>query len=113
MVMSVAFATDQRSVALCPRSMLRGSPVKLLMLGRLPESGGGSGVARTGVAGGGGAGAFFVQPAPSNAKPSVNPSAIPAVLPLCNLFCLVLMLKLFCLPRYPLGRPRHAARVLL
>jgi hypothetical protein len=39
--MSVAFAIDHRSVADCPRSMLRGSAVKLLM--RAAEEVGGGG----------------------------------------------------------------------
>jgi hypothetical protein len=61
-VMSVALDTDHRSVDACPRSMLRGSAVKLAIAGL----GGGGGVSTFGGGGGGGGGTFFLQPAVEN-----------------------------------------------
>ena len=61
MDMSVALLMDQRKVEDCPRSMVEGSAVKLLITGglrraeRVP-------VARGGGGGGGGGGTFFLQP---------------------------------------------------
>jgi hypothetical protein len=52
--MSVALATDHRSVADWPRSMDRGSAVKLLILGAPVDGGGGSGIFALAVWGGGG-----------------------------------------------------------
>jgi hypothetical protein len=58
--MSVASLVDQRSVEDCPRSIERGSAVKLAIDGL---AGGGGGAAGGGAGGGAGAGAFFLQPA--------------------------------------------------
>jgi hypothetical protein len=60
----VALPTDQRSVADCPRSMVRGSAVKLLIRTASAGAGGGSD-GGFGVGAGGGAvaiGVFFLQP---------------------------------------------------
>jgi hypothetical protein len=81
MEMSVAFATDHRSVADWPRSMVRGSAVKLLIrVVRAGGSGGGS-TGLTGAAGAGvGAGAFFF-PHPAGDKSSIEANtAAPSVL---------------------------------
>jgi hypothetical protein len=56
-------ATDQRSVADWPRSMFRGSAVKLLIRGAKAAGGGGGSGAGAGAGGGGATGAFFPHPA--------------------------------------------------
>jgi hypothetical protein len=64
--MLVASVTDQRSVALCPRSIELGSAVNCVIVGAL--GGGGAGCSTFGGGGGGGGGAFFLQPATNIAK---------------------------------------------
>src|SRR5271155_4620555 len=76
MEMSVELPTDQRSVADCPRSMERGSPVKLLMRTARVAGGGGSSVFVGAAAGVGGGvftiGAFFLHPAADMIKAAAN-----------------------------------------
>src|ERR1700685_2041016 len=79
MEISVALATDQRKVADCPRSMLLGSAVKLLIRAAVPVGGGGSGgvvFAPAGVTGCGAAtGAFFLHPATETISNAPNAAA--------------------------------------
>jgi hypothetical protein len=78
--MSVEFPTDQRNVADCPRSMERGSPVKLLMRAVNGPAGGGSVGAVDGAGGGGvGTGTFFLHPAAVSIRTAVN-TVMPSVL---------------------------------
>ena len=82
MDMSVAFAIDHRSVADWPRSMLRGSAVKLLIRAAdAVGAGGGSGsLVGAGVgAGAVGTGVFFLHPATLIISNIVN-TAVPSVL---------------------------------
>jgi hypothetical protein len=78
--MSVALAMDQRKVADWPRSMLRGSAVKLLIRGADTPGGGGGGVGVVFVGeDGGGAvvtGTFFLHPAEAASSTSVNTAAL-------------------------------------
>jgi len=75
MEMSVELPTDHRSVADCPRSMERGSPVKLLMRTARGAGGGGSAVLVGPAVVGGGLftiGAFFLHPAADIIKAAAN-----------------------------------------
>ncbi len=74
--MSVALAIDQRKVADWPRSMVRGSAVKLLMRAAEGVGGGGSTTFAGAGGGGGGAGAFFLQPATDKNSIPANTAAL-------------------------------------
>jgi hypothetical protein len=78
--MSVAFAMPQRNVADCPRSMLRGSAVKLSIRAAPATGGGGVGVGVLSALGGGGGvdtGAFFgLHPAALISNNIVNTAAL-------------------------------------
>ena len=74
MLVSVELLTDQRNVDDCPRSMLPGSAVKLLMTG-LETVGGGVSV-RVGGGGGGGGGTFFLQPDANTNNVSASSTAL-------------------------------------
>jgi hypothetical protein len=87
MDMSVAFATDQRNVADCPRSMVRGSAAKSLIRGAA-DGGGGASALGGGGGGGGGTGAFFLQPAADKSKTVTNTAAL-SVLVLIRIFFLL------------------------
>lgn len=76
MVISVAFATDQRSVADWPRSIFRGSAVKLLIRGASAAGGGGGSGAGAGAGGGGATGAFFPHPATDTSSKAVNTATL-------------------------------------
>ena len=70
---------DQRKVADWPRSMLRGSAVKLLIRAADAVGGGGAGgVVFVGADGGGGGatGVFFLHPAEAANNTSVNTAAL-------------------------------------
>src|SRR5580658_18497 len=83
---SVALATDQLNVADCPRWMVCGSAVKLLMRAAWGLGGGGGGgggvstLAGAGGGGGGGAGAFFLQPAVASNNIAANTAAFSVLL---------------------------------
>jgi hypothetical protein len=78
--MSVALEMDQRKVADWPRSMLRGSAVKLLIRGADTPGGGGAGggsVLSPCVGGGAVAtGVFFLHPAEAASNTSANTAAL-------------------------------------
>src|SRR5580658_9197904 len=83
--MSVAFATDQRKVADCPRSMVAGSAVKVSIRAACGLGGGGGGggagaAAGGGAGGGGGAGVFFLQPAAATNNTAPNTAALSVLL---------------------------------
>src|SRR5258706_14282720 len=81
MLISIAFATDQRSVADWPRSMVRGSAVKLLIRGAEATGGGGSTVlVGAGGGGGGGRGPFFFHPATEKSSIEANTPALSVLL---------------------------------
>jgi hypothetical protein len=70
---------DQRNVADCPRSMLRGSAVKLLIRAADGDGGGaGAGFVFVGGAGGGavGTGVFFLQPVEATSSTIANTAAL-------------------------------------
>jgi hypothetical protein len=75
MAMSVEFPTDHRSVAACPLSIDRGSPVKLLIRTVNGALDGGSAGLLGAVDGGGGVlgtGVFFLHPAADIIKAAAN-----------------------------------------
>jgi len=76
---SVAFATDHRKVADWPRSMVRGSAVKLLIRAAAGGAGAGAGAAAGAGGGGAGTGAFFLHAATDIRSAAVNTTA-PSVL---------------------------------
>jgi hypothetical protein len=74
----VELPIDQRSVAACPLSIERGSPVKLLIRTERGVAGGGSAGLLDVVGGGGvlGTGVFFLHPAADIIKAAAN-TAVP------------------------------------
>jgi hypothetical protein len=73
--MSVALLMDQLKVDDCPRSMVDGSAVKLLMVG-LSTLATVSGAAAAGGGGGGGGGTFFLHPEANAISTSANNTAL-------------------------------------
>src|SRR5215472_15809662 len=77
--MSLALATDQLSVADCPRWIEDGSAVKLSMrggCGLVGGGGGGSTLAAGGGGGGGATGALFLHPSTATSIVAANTAAL-------------------------------------
>src|SRR5581483_6492818 len=90
MVMLVAFATLQRKVDDCPRSIVAGSAAKVSMRGGFGLGGGGGGGSSLGGGGGGAVATFFLHPAAASKSIAANTAALSVLTLIRILYVLIL-----------------------